>query len=77
MELPKIALLGVGLMGRPMARNLARGGVPLTVWNRSAEKCAGLDAEGIDVAPSAAEASPLPRLETTPPVMNTNFDIAR
>lgn len=57
MELPKTALLGVGLMGRPMALNLARGGVALTVWNRSADKCEGLEGEGISVAPSAADAA--------------------
>jgi len=27
--------LGLGVMGRPMARNLLRAGVPLIVWNRS------------------------------------------
>ncbi len=52
----KIALLGVGLMGRPMARNLARGGADLTVWNRSPDKCEGLEKEGITVEKSAEEA---------------------
>lgn len=56
MSQPKTALLGVGLMGRPMALNLARGSVPLTVWNRSAVKCAGLENQGITVANSAPEA---------------------
>ncbi|TCL01153.1 2-hydroxy-3-oxopropionate reductase [Shimia isoporae] len=56
MELPKTALLGVGLMGRPMALNLAHGGVPLTVWNRSAGKCEGLEADGITIAPTAESA---------------------
>lgn len=52
----KITLLGVGLMGRPMAQNLARGGADLTVWNRSAEKCAGLEDEGIAIATSVESA---------------------
>lgn len=52
---PKTALLGVGLMGRPMAQNLARGGVPLTVWNRSAGKCDGLENDGIVVSESASD----------------------
>ncbi|NRB03039.1 MAG: NAD(P)-binding domain-containing protein, partial [Rhodobacteraceae bacterium] len=33
-----IALLGTGLMGAPMARNLMAAGHHLTVWNRSPEK---------------------------------------
>ncbi|WP_270725948.1 NAD(P)-dependent oxidoreductase [Shimia sp. Alg240-R146] len=56
MSQPKTALLGVGLMGRPMALNLMRGDVPLTVWNRSADKCVGLENQGITVANSAPEA---------------------
>ncbi|MFB7381974.1 NAD(P)-dependent oxidoreductase, partial [Kitasatospora purpeofusca] len=31
----KIAFLGLGRMGLPMARRLASGGYPLTVWNRT------------------------------------------
>ncbi len=34
----KIAFLGLGAIGSPMARHLARGPFKLTVWNRSAEK---------------------------------------
>lgn len=30
--------IGLGLMGAPMARNLARAGFPLTVWNRTRDK---------------------------------------
>ena len=30
-----IGFIGLGVMGRPMARNLLRAGYPLTVWNRS------------------------------------------
>jgi 3-hydroxyisobutyrate dehydrogenase len=30
-----IGFIGLGIMGRPMARNLLRAGYPLTVWNRS------------------------------------------
>ncbi|MEB3161467.1 MAG: NAD(P)-dependent oxidoreductase, partial [Synechocystis sp.] len=33
-----LAFLGMGVMGGPMAANLARQGFPLTVWNRSPEK---------------------------------------
>lgn len=52
-----VAFLGLGLMGGPMARNLLRAGVPLTVWNRSADKAAPFAALGARVAPSAAEAA--------------------
>lgn len=34
----KIAFLGLGIMGRPMAQNLAKAGHELKVWNRSAGK---------------------------------------
>ncbi|MFY0618978.1 NAD(P)-dependent oxidoreductase [Shimia sp.] len=53
---PKTALLGVGLMGRPMSENLAAGQVPLTVWNRSSGKCDGLPDIGVEVAKSASDA---------------------
>ncbi|MFJ9776769.1 NAD(P)-dependent oxidoreductase [Kitasatospora sp. NPDC101157] len=38
----KIAFLGLGRMGRPMARRLAAAGYPLTVWNRSPGRAGGL-----------------------------------
>jgi 3-hydroxyisobutyrate dehydrogenase-like beta-hydroxyacid dehydrogenase len=37
-QMTKVAFLGLGRMGLPMARNLVRAGHDLTVWNRSAEK---------------------------------------
>lgn len=52
----KIAFLGTGLMGAPMARNIAKAGFPVTAWNRSAAKAAPLSAHGVTVAQSAAEA---------------------
>jgi 3-hydroxyisobutyrate dehydrogenase-like beta-hydroxyacid dehydrogenase len=36
MALTKVALLGLGRMGAPMAAQLIRGGYPLRVWNRGA-----------------------------------------
>ncbi|WP_298452038.1 NAD(P)-dependent oxidoreductase [uncultured Marinobacter sp.] len=38
-KLPQIAFLGIGLMGTPMTRNLLDSGFPMTVWNRTANKC--------------------------------------
>lgn len=48
-----VGFIGLGIMGRPMAVNLRRAGVPLSVWNRSAEACGALRAEGAEVAASA------------------------
>lgn len=41
----RIGFAGLGRMGVPMARNLARAGFDLTVWNRTAEKAQTLAAE--------------------------------
>lgn len=51
-----IAVLGTGIMGAPMARNLARGGFAVRAWNRTRAKAAPLEASGVVVAdsPSAA-----------------------
>jgi 3-hydroxyisobutyrate dehydrogenase-like beta-hydroxyacid dehydrogenase len=38
MGMSKLGFIGLGLMGGPMAANLARAGFPLTVYNRSSEK---------------------------------------
>lgn len=54
---PKIAFLGTGLMGAPMARNLLRKGFAVTAWNRSAEKAEALATDGARVRASAAEAA--------------------
>ena len=35
---PTVAVLGTGTMGAPMARNIARAGLPVRVWNRTRER---------------------------------------
>ncbi|GGV63651.1 dehydrogenase [Streptomyces griseoloalbus] len=50
-----VGFIGLGVMGRPMALNLARAGTPLVVWNRTPARCAPLSAAGAEVAGSAAE----------------------
>jgi 3-hydroxyisobutyrate dehydrogenase len=50
-----VGFIGLGVMGQPMALNLARAGTPLVVWNRSAEKSAPLRAAGAGVAAGPAE----------------------
>jgi 3-hydroxyisobutyrate dehydrogenase len=42
MTTPRVALLGTGIMGAGMARNIAKAGLPLTVWNRTRAKAEGL-----------------------------------
>jgi len=49
----QIAFLGLGIMGRPMAANLAKAGHDVRVWNRSA----GKEVPGAKVAASPAEAA--------------------
>src|SRR5215213_9222708 len=50
-----VAVLGTGMMGAPMARNLLAAGLAVRVWNRTAEKAAPLGDAGAVVAGSPAE----------------------
>jgi 3-hydroxyisobutyrate dehydrogenase-like beta-hydroxyacid dehydrogenase len=52
----KIAFLGLGNMGLPLARNLLRAGHELTVWNRSREKAREIASQGALLAEKPAEA---------------------
>lgn len=52
----KIAFLGLGSMGLPMARRLLDAGHPLTVWNRTAGKADALVADGAVRAATPADA---------------------
>lgn len=54
-ELPRIAFLGIGLMGAPMTRNLLNAGYPMTLWNRTESKCEPF-ADDATIAKSPAEA---------------------
>jgi 3-hydroxyisobutyrate dehydrogenase len=51
----RVGFLGLGVMGRPMALNLARAGTELIVWSRTLDHCAPLRAAGADVAATPAE----------------------
>ena len=51
-----VALLGTGLMGLPMAANIARAGIALTVWNRTRAKAEPLAAHGARIAATPADA---------------------
>ena len=52
----KIAFIGLGVMGGPMARHLAAAGHELTVYNRTPAKAERLIAFGAIVHPTAAHA---------------------
>jgi 3-hydroxyisobutyrate dehydrogenase len=52
----QVAVLGTGIMGAPMARNLLKAGFQVRVWNRTPEKARVLAAEGADLAKTPAEA---------------------
>jgi 3-hydroxyisobutyrate dehydrogenase len=52
MAMDSVGFLGLGVMGHPMALNLARAGQPLVVWNRSPARTEALQAAGAVVATS-------------------------
>jgi 3-hydroxyisobutyrate dehydrogenase-like beta-hydroxyacid dehydrogenase len=54
-----VAFLGLGIMGGPMAANVARAGYELTVWNRTRERAEAFAGEhhGAAVADSPADAA--------------------
>jgi 3-hydroxyisobutyrate dehydrogenase len=52
-----IAALGTGVMGAPMARNLARADHEVRAWNRSPDKAAALRDDGVDVRDDPAAAA--------------------
>jgi 3-hydroxyisobutyrate dehydrogenase len=51
-----IAFLGTGIMGGPMARNLARAGFDVRAWNRTRERAEPLADDGVTVVDSPAAA---------------------
>jgi 3-hydroxyisobutyrate dehydrogenase len=50
----KVAFLGLGSMGAPMARRVLAAGYPLTVWNRSAARTADLGEAAVAKSPADA-----------------------
>jgi 3-hydroxyisobutyrate dehydrogenase len=51
-----VSVLGTGIMGAAMARNLARAGLTVRAWNRSRDKAEPLAADGVHIADSPEEA---------------------
>ena len=52
---PTIGFIGLGIMGKPMARNLMKAGYPLVVHNRSRAAVDELSKEGAQTAASSQE----------------------
>ncbi|MDO9109257.1 MAG: NAD(P)-binding domain-containing protein, partial [Desulfatirhabdiaceae bacterium] len=52
---PRIAFLGLGIMGLPMAGHLLKAGFPLTVYNRTAERAKELVQAGARQAATPAK----------------------
>ncbi len=57
MSKPRVAFLGLGIMGSGMARRLLDAGFPLTVYNRNPEKTAPFVSSGATSARSPQEAA--------------------
>lgn len=53
----RVALLGTGIMGSGMARNVAAAGHQVVVWNRTRAKAEALAGAGIEVAATPAAAA--------------------
>src|SRR5690349_7635407 len=51
-----VAFLGTGVMGAPMARNIARSGPTVRAWNRTAERARPLENDGATVVERAEDA---------------------
>jgi 3-hydroxyisobutyrate dehydrogenase-like beta-hydroxyacid dehydrogenase len=70
---PTIGLIGLGLMGKPMGRNLLKAGFPLVVWNRTRWKADDLVREGAKFAANpretASQADVLVTIVSDPPAL--------
>src|SRR3954465_14383110 len=53
----RVAVLGTGIMGSAIARNLLGAGLDVTAWNRTREKAESLAADGAKIADTPAEAA--------------------
>ena len=54
---PRVAMIGLGIMGAGMARRLAAAKFPLTVYNRNPEKAAPFETMGASVAETPGDAA--------------------
>jgi 3-hydroxyisobutyrate dehydrogenase-like beta-hydroxyacid dehydrogenase len=54
---PAVGLIGLGLMGTPMGKNLLKAGFALSVWNRSSAKADDLVRDGAKLAATPRQAA--------------------
>lgn len=70
---PVVGLIGLGLMGKPMGRNLLKAEFPLVVWNRTKERADDLVREGAKWAATprhtASQADVLITIVSDPPAV--------
>lgn len=70
---PAVGLIGLGLMGKPMGRNLLKAGFPLVVWNRTKQRAEDLVREGAKWAPTphdvASQSDVLITIVSDPPAV--------
>ena len=55
-EAKSVAVLGTGIMGGPIARNLAAAGLEVRAWNRTRERAEALEGDGVGIADTPADA---------------------
>ncbi|MEL1249488.1 NAD(P)-dependent oxidoreductase [Aurantiacibacter gilvus] len=76
----KVAFLGLGVMGAPMAGHLARAGHQVTGYNRTASRAdawaARLSAEGLDVAIAATPAEAVAGCDVVLACLGNDHDVA-
>ena len=71
----KVSFLGLGSIGRPMARRIAAAGFPLTVWNRTAARATAFAGEHkARAATTAAEA--VRDADVVATCLSTSLDVA-
>ena len=56
----KVGFIGLGIMGKPMSKNLLKAGYSLVVADRNPEAIAEVIAAGAETAASAKATSPAP-----------------
>lgn len=69
-----VGVIGLGIMGAPMARNLLRAGFPLVVWNRTAARADALVEQGAERAASPRDVAE--RAAITITVLSDSPDVA-
>ena len=70
---PTVGMIGLGLIGKPMALNVLKAGFPLVVWNRTASRAEDVVKAGARLAASprdaAAQADVLITVVSDPPAL--------